>query len=356
MGRFLLQAVPFVHPSLAGAALALGLLPVIIHLINRRRYRRLDWAAMRFLEAAYRRSARRLRLQNWLLMLARVAVIVLLGLAIARPYVPASALIPVPSSKSHRVLLVDNSLSMRARDGTGPTRFDLAKRWAQQFIASLPSRDAVSIVALAKPAEAVIAHPAYDRRIIRNLLESVRSTQRSADTAGALEVALQVLRDSDVPAGNRTVYLISDFRQRAWEDKTEDMPTSTVRAARRLADHLIDSGADLQLVRVAPDSGENVAVTRLGLESPLVAARLPVRLAVEVTNFSSSTARGMTLQIRRDRRILREEPLEAVEQAREDVGEEPEWGKEEIGEDEGIEGIEEIEVIEEEWLSDLLSE
>lgn len=310
---FLLQAAPFVHPTLAVAAAALGLVPIIIHLINRQRYRRLDWAAMRFLEAAHRRSAQRMRLQNWLLMLARVAVVVLLGLAVARPYVPASAIVPAGSSKSHRILLIDNTLSMRARDTAGATRFDVARHWAQQFIASLPSTDAVSLVTLAMPAEPVIAHPAYDRRIIRDLLRGIKPTQRQADIVGALEAAMQVLRNSDVPAGNRTVYLISDFRRRAWQGETEGMPTSAVQATRRLADELIDSGAELRLVRVAPDSGENVSITRLALESPLVAVRLPVRLAAEVTNFSSSTAQGLTLQIRRDGHIIRREPVEAIE-------------------------------------------
>ena len=311
--RFLVQAAPFVHPALAAAAVALGLIPVIIHLINRRRYRRLNWAAMRFLEAAHKRSARRVRLQDWLLMLARVALVVLLGLAVARPFVPVSAIVPVGSSKSHRILLIDNSLSMRAREGDDTTRFEVARQWARQLIASLPSTDALSIVTLAEPAETVIAHPVYDRRIVRDLLGRIKPTQRRADIAGALEAAMQILRESDVPAGNRTVYLISDFPRRAWLGETEGMPTPAVRTARLLADDLIDAGAELRLVRVAPDSGENIAVTRLALESPLVAARLPIRLAAEVTNFSSSTANGLTLEIRRDGHIIRREPLKGIE-------------------------------------------
>ena len=90
----LLANMPFVHPTIAGIALLTGLIPVLIHFINRRRYRRVPWAAMSFLLAANRRSAKRVRLEQLLLMLARIGVIVLLGLTVARPYLPASALVP----------------------------------------------------------------------------------------------------------------------------------------------------------------------------------------------------------------------------------------------------------------------
>src|SRR3990172_11702778 len=104
----LLANIPFVHPMIAGIALLTGLIPVLIHLLNRRRFRRIPWAAMSFLLAANRRSAKRVRLQQLLLMLARIGVIVLLGLAVARPYMPASALVPGASSPFHPIILLYN--------------------------------------------------------------------------------------------------------------------------------------------------------------------------------------------------------------------------------------------------------
>ena len=101
------QMFPFVHPGLALAAIGTGLIPVLIHLIHRRRYRRVPWAAMSFLMAAARRSAKRVALEHWLLLLVRIAAVVLLGLAVARPFLPATASWPVASTRSHRVLIVD---------------------------------------------------------------------------------------------------------------------------------------------------------------------------------------------------------------------------------------------------------
>jgi uncharacterized membrane protein len=309
----LLANMPFVHPTIAGIALLTGLIPVLIHLLNRRRFRRIPWAAMSFLLAANRRSAKRVRLEQLLLMLARIGVVVLLGLAVARPYVPASAILPGSSSRVHRIVLVDNSLSMNAHGADGRTRFAAAQQCATRLVDSFPPADAVSLVSLAAPAEAVIAHAAYDRRFVRESLAAILSTQRATDTVGALSAARDILKASDAAAGNRAVYLISDFPKDVWESDTPQNPTAAVRATRQLADALLDPSMDLNLIRVDAGSGENIAVTRLTPESPLIGVNVPVRIAVEVTNFGDSTVRNASLQVRRDWQTIRREQLPRVE-------------------------------------------
>lgn len=313
---FLLQAIPFIHPAIAGVALGLGLIPILVHLINRRRYVRVPWAAMSFLLAANRRSARRVRLEQWLLLLTRVGVILLFGLAVARPYVPTSSLLPLSAgggSRVHRVLLLDNSLSMNARTQTGQSRFELAKRCAERLLESFPSTDAVSIVTLSQPAEAVITQATYDRRFVRERLAAVEPTQRATDTVGALTTAFEILEDSPLAAGNRAVYLISDLPRRLWESEADEGPTAAVRAARRLADALTDPATNFTVVCVAPGVSESVAVTRLAAESPLIGVNVPIRIVAEVTNEGSSSVRDVALQIRRDGQIIRREPLPRIE-------------------------------------------
>ncbi len=309
MAGTLLQAFPFVHPGLAAIALGTGLIPVLVHLINRRRYARVPWAAMSFLLAANRRSTRRVRLEQFLLLLARVALIVLLGLAVARPYVPAGSFLPLRSSRAHRVLLLDNSLSMSARTEAGETRFERAKGFAQDLLESFPSTDAVSIVTLSSPAEAVIAQGIYDRRFVKERLAEIRATQRSTDTAGAITTAIELIEASEVAEGNRTVYLISDFPHEVWSSDDPDNPTPAVRVMRRLADTLSDSAVDLTVVHAGTRGSANIALTRLGTRAPLVGVNLPTRIEAEVTNHGTGGARNVTLQVRRGDRIVRRQQL-----------------------------------------------
>src|SRR5277367_3974174 len=74
----------FLQPMLL-PALALVLLPIIIHLINQRRFQTVKWAAMMFLLAANRMSRGYARLRQWLIMAMRMAAIATLVFAVSRP-------------------------------------------------------------------------------------------------------------------------------------------------------------------------------------------------------------------------------------------------------------------------------
>src|SRR5947209_38018 len=110
----------FLAPYLLWGTLAAGI-PVALHFFYRSRYRVVPWAAMKFLLTSIEQTSRRLRFQELLLLLARVAVLLVLGLALARP----------TTSVSHgsgqgdavdAVLVIDTSYSMAARDGAAPVK------------------------------------------------------------------------------------------------------------------------------------------------------------------------------------------------------------------------------------------
>ena len=61
-------------------------LPIIIHLLNQRKFREMRWAAMRFLLAAIRKNSRRIRVEQWLLLAIRTLIIILVVSAMAKPF------------------------------------------------------------------------------------------------------------------------------------------------------------------------------------------------------------------------------------------------------------------------------
>ena len=63
----------------------LASIPIIIHILNRRRFKTVNWAAMEFLLRALKRNRRRLRFEQWLLLAMRCLVLAMLGFALARP-------------------------------------------------------------------------------------------------------------------------------------------------------------------------------------------------------------------------------------------------------------------------------
>ena len=302
----------FVHSALAGIAVATGLIPVLIHLLNRRRHRRVPWAAMSFLLAAYRRSARRVWIEQWLVLLTRVALLVLLGLALARPFVPASALLGARLGRVQRVILLDNSLSMNARTESGETRLDLARQAVNALCASFPETDTVSILPLAglHPASAPPppAHAAVDQRALRDRLTQIIPTQARDDPAAALARVQQLISNAPGAPGNYAVYVISDFSARAWRSPESGQPGPALAAARALS-----AQAELTLAVVDQAHRNNVAITRLELESQLVGLNIPVRFAVEVANLGPARVANLFLQFKRDDQIVRRQALPALE-------------------------------------------
>src|ERR1041384_6996761 len=85
-------ALPFITPWLFAAGGAATSIPIIIHLLNKRKFRIVVWAAMEWLLAAQRRNARRLKFQRWLLLAMRCLAILLISAGIARLVLQNAAL------------------------------------------------------------------------------------------------------------------------------------------------------------------------------------------------------------------------------------------------------------------------
>jgi hypothetical protein len=103
--------------------LAAAAAPILIHLWNRRHYRRVPWAATQFLLAALQTQARRLRIEQWLLLALRVAAIALAMLAAAGPYATPPRRSAVAAEPVHRIFVLDRSFSMAYRPAA-ETLFD----------------------------------------------------------------------------------------------------------------------------------------------------------------------------------------------------------------------------------------
>ncbi len=94
---------------------AAAAVPIIIHLLNKRKVQHVTWAAMRFLREAIEQNQRRLRIEDLLLLLLRCLLLILLALTLARPAVRGAA--ASGRGATTAVVIVDSSYSMSASDG-----------------------------------------------------------------------------------------------------------------------------------------------------------------------------------------------------------------------------------------------
>src|SRR6476659_8257049 len=134
----------FLAPALLFGLAALAI-PPIVHLLNRRRFDVVDWAAMQFLQIS-ERTRKKIFLEQLLLMLLRMGLILLLVLGVASPWVRLPWLARIaPRPNRDVVVILDGSFSMGyTKDGR--SAHDAAKDWAADFIGQLQPGDTVAII------------------------------------------------------------------------------------------------------------------------------------------------------------------------------------------------------------------
>ena len=159
-------AVSFIAPAFAAAGLALVAVPIVIHILNRRRYKTVDWAAMHFLLRAMKKNRQRVRFEQLLLLATRCCLVALLGLALARPMgCGQTSNAAIGGRTGMHVFVIDNSYSMNyVSTGAGAkTHLEQAKKIAGQIIDKLShGGESVCVITAGKPAVGVVAKPTYD--------------------------------------------------------------------------------------------------------------------------------------------------------------------------------------------------
>lgn len=201
----------FLHPALLAAGLAAVGLPVLIHLLTRRRRRPTPWAAMRFLQIALRKQRKRLLLERWLLLACRCLLVALLGLALARPLFGAALADQGPVQLA---ILIDNSLTSDAAPTGLTTDLDRSKAAARAELDRLnPARgDTALLVALAAPAQLLVT-PTADLDALRRRLDALAPADSRADLSGGfarLQTALAAV--DDAPRGRLRIAALSAWR------------------------------------------------------------------------------------------------------------------------------------------------
>src|SRR5207248_1337515 len=126
----------FLQPWMLWGIAAISV-PIAIHLIHRRRHRRLPFPAIEFILRSRKAVARRFRLKQILLLALRCTLVGAVATAAARPLFPGRDAAIGPSGGPAAVeIAIDTSLSMRTRVGSG-TAFDAAKSAAAALVKGL---------------------------------------------------------------------------------------------------------------------------------------------------------------------------------------------------------------------------
>jgi Aerotolerance regulator N-terminal/von Willebrand factor type A domain len=268
------------------AGLATVALPVVVHLISKRKFDIVSWGAMRFLELG-RRTRRRIRLEELLLMLMRMAMLALLVFALARPWAQGGWLTQFADG-GHRdiALVIDGSYSM-GWEGKAITPHAAARQWALDLVDQLGPGDTITLLDARDQVANVFGTSTSDHNAVRKAIDELAEPVGSSNLATAAADALQTL--SQTENVSRQVVVLTD--RQAWPWNVDDQ------AAWLRFDELHGQPAvKPQVFVVDVTAGEeqdhtNFAVGRLELSRELTVPGFPIRVRTTVQQFGGVTTR-----------------------------------------------------------------
>ncbi len=247
----------FLHPALAMVGLGAIALPIIIHLLIRRRVKPVRWAAMKFLLEAYKQRRRRLILEQLLLLATRCLLVACIAVALGRLLIGGGAASglgagPRPTSL---ILLIDDSLTSGA-DGA----LQRHKEQAASLMAQLNpgSGDTASLVTLSRPAQGVVIPATSDIGALRGIIERLTPTDAAADLAGAIATI-----NGAVVAG-----------------PVEDRPRVVVAVLSEFLAGSVDLQSPLGTIEPSPDAVLMSAVRADGISNTAIVSVEPLRSVV----------------------------------------------------------------------------
>jgi hypothetical protein len=227
----------FVVGSFAVAGLIAAAAPLVIHLLNRRRYRVVDWAAMELLLEAIARNRRILHLRDLLLLLLRTACILLFAFALAQPHFKTSDAAVEPGQPVHAVIVLDNSLSMGYQRLDG-ILLDEAKTQINEFLDRLPPGSRISVIPACGSSQAWSNDVYRTTEDAREALSRIEVVDRPAVFSAAIDLAAQACTLAPEVPTKRVVF-VGDQQKLNW-------PVGGSDAA-------VKSLPDVQIVQIAPD-------------------------------------------------------------------------------------------------------
>jgi hypothetical protein len=325
LGSFLVNPAIF----LAGAALIS--VPILIHLLNRRKFKIVDWAAMDFLLEADKKNRRRVRLENFLLLAMRCLAVFLLGLLLARPFDSSGLAARLfDAQEFERIIVVDDSLSMQSRIGNR-TAMEISRDRLVDLVRSFTTEkeNRLTVLLTSNPEQRKfngVPIGAENVEEIAQELERIEASELPSRLENTL-LELDTYLSSQPGNVNRVVYIVSDLRRRDWQpdaisapagegaagespaaaETDEAGPAQPVELLRKIA----KQAAACYVVDVGNSEDRNLVIREVVPEKTLVAG-VESRFDVKVANTGSQEIRDVRVKFTAGESVPLTQTIESI--------------------------------------------
>jgi len=260
----------FLNPTVLFGLLAASI-PVLIHLLNLRKLKKIEFSTLAFLKELQKTKIRRIKLKQWILLALRILLILLLVSAFARPTIESVTLGGASSAaKTSSVIILDNSFSMSKITDKG-SYFNIAKATAKRLIHNLNSGDNISVLATADGRQDLIGYANPEH--IKSLVDNIEISDRTFSAEEALLRAVTILNESK--DFNKEIYFLSDFQNSSFpQNAMTELEIENPELVKFYTFNFDGRGID------------NIAITDLSVNNQIFELNKTIEFNAELKNFS----------------------------------------------------------------------
>jgi hypothetical protein len=291
--------------SIMLAGLGGAVVPVVIHLLGRARYRTIDWGAMMFITSGEPRWRDGAKLREWALLLVRMAAVAMLAIALARPLSGAAGqgtstssnlsasgiTVASPDSRVAAAIVVDCSGSMAYED-VGGSRMERAASATLQILSTLRRGDRAALIIAGTAGQGGVdnATPPQmtgDLQSLATRASELKPAPGIADLAESISTAATLLDRQDRFA--RQLYVVCDRQAVSWRYVGPDLFAPA-------RNHFTPSR--FIVVPVGGDETDNLSIESIALLNPPAVRGCAAQVSVRVRNHGPAPRTGVPLLLR----------------------------------------------------------
>ena len=273
----------FLNPAVLFGLLAASI-PVLIHLFNLRKLKKIEFSTLTFLKELQKNRIRKIKLKQWLLLALRVLIILLLVLAFARPTLEGVAIGGTTSAaKTTAVFILDDTFSMSVIDAKG-SYLNQAKESIKELIKNLQEGDEAALIFVSGKNKEDIK-PSTNLTSLMKKVDVIEPAYSSGYLNDAIVKASEILAKSN--NFNKEIYIFSDFQKSkiAKEGSLSNLSK------------LLDNKVKIYSFDYAGKEIYNVGIDDIKVETQIFEKDKPVVFNVTVTNYSSTKVSNLVVSL-----------------------------------------------------------
>ncbi len=272
----------FLNLSLLAGTLLVAL-PIVLHLIMRRKPTWFEFPALRFIQQRHDTNQRRLRLRHLLLLILRAAIIAILAFALARPSIRfGTSAAGSQESPVAAALVFDAAAHMEYRH-ENKTRLEVAQELGQWLLAQLPENSEIGVIDTQLGSGSAFQP---DRGAAKDRIAGLKIVTNSQSLPTALDAAKKLLEKSEKE--RREIYLFTDLSRGGWPEEQ----------SARLQQQLTElSGASVYVIDVGVANPIDYGLGELRLSSEAISSRSPLGVETSLSCIGESQPRTVELHV-----------------------------------------------------------